>query len=1834
MTRLTSVGPRRPALASMLLALGVAAIAQQAKGQAEPTLAGGGAAASGSAADPAPAGTPLQAIVIDVSGKVQWRPSSDAPWKNAAVNDVIEPGAEVRTGLRSHAALRMRNATALIDAGTVFQIPAHVQDGDVLRTTVAVKHGRADFKVDKVGLSNDFKVVTPSTTLAVRGTEFAIATGALKQVEVVGARRNAIGAIELKYALSNTTVQMSGAATSTSSVQQPTHAAMVSTAAPTTAGALPSTNATETVQQAAVGPSPANAGSPAQTQKANTSTTKSQVSVAKVQDASNSDGGSVVATINRALIRRGGEWLAEAREDVRAAHERVEHSIHRLLTDLDGDDLVEANQDALAALRAFAEVRRDAARDALAQHQSARVEAAGAEAQAAVDRGAFEVGNTQLLAQLGVFDQEAVRAAEALEVIQQFIDAERDEDGAGSTVLVQASPEDEGSASVPPGQSTDSGDGPRDEVGTGLIAQATSAHDALQAMGDALDDARGSLIGMSDRVLAVDALVSAVEEGARIEAQDAIDRYEGALGDLQLAVAEGGSAADVWQASENTVGALRELIDELARLRPAPELLASANAAADELAEASAALQRAQVTLQAVQQAQAVAETDPRAQLLGQVEAIYARMLAVRLELVGRWFEADQSVTDRDDALAAALEDGQATFESLAELGAERAGEDTGRAIDQLVRADVAVDASIAALNDEFDALADGVNALDAAERAAADAALALAAAEGESQSFADAEAAGLSVIAGLAESEDRASDVTTVADALESMRGALDSLAALESEAYGAAGQAPGEELLEELNTRALSAIDRMVEAALEAADAAGQADDAAGSSEDIRWAVGALLELAQSLEDRFGEAYGTSAAGVAEADASVASSAELARAAADAAAQLRTIAESVAIDSIDADRMGELLAEVRGTIAEAFASAEGVSSLRESAESGFLARADEAGAAFVTVADDAAGSALVALDAVATQESVAVEAAQAHAEALDQALDGELEVLAVEASFDDAQVALGADLESFDAAVVEVQGFIDALAASTDSEEIVELVEALRASIADAGDAFDAASGSLGAMQVDRGIIDGVVAGLDAQQRAAADESIAAYEAAFAALDEAIEQGLGHEAVAAAAEEAMARVESLVAGLGELLGSDAQLAAAELAADRLALAGEALSAASSAMADAESLRAGLDGADADFGAVADLVAALEAIQSRVQSDEAEAVVAVDDRATELGTLVQGAEDAIGGAAGTVAAEVVALAVQADEAAGQADAMVALVFGADAIGGDFDSEQGGGAVTALIGSIEDGSAGGAAAREAIAYAAAEGRLSEAIAAADAVDAAAAGFDDAVGRFDAAAGAALEGLSVLGTNDRRSERGFRGRSVADVVAALDAMDAALLGALGVAHFEGAVVDAAADQGALEGLDGLVAQATQAIDEILAASSAAEAAASDAIDAADGADFGAAAVESLLAVSQELNERFGLSTAAVEAASALATAASAGALDSADRAVAAQTLLAELASVVEGNRTAQVADEIVALLDGNAAVAEGVSADAASVRADYVAVNEYGTATFADLTDRMRLQVETLEQGASFLVNELDEMVTASGAFVAALDGAQASAGIAEVARDRAQERRQQAEQHETAAHLGLQSTQQALGGQDLAGASGFAIGAFESAGSARVAADAATGFWLEAKGAAEAAEGYAAASAAIGPDVFKYGNNEQAFNSAAAARSAGVAGADLAAQEYRQQAEFFDDVAQALSGRAGTAAAAELADGSGDARALAIQAAQQLSGYAAQAQLMATQASTNAGRLFGRSMVSYVNRAQAAAGVAENQAQLANAAASRAEASGAQAIQLVNDARN
>jgi len=208
-----------------------------------------------------PESTPLQAIFIEVDGKVRWRADGASAWRPAKVNDLLDAGSEIRTGLRSRATLRVgRNASVLVDAGTTFQLPTVVQEGATLRTVAAVKTGRVDFKVDQVGFSNDFTVVTPETTLSVRGTGLGVNSGPLVGTQVTGARTNAINAIELRYVAGNLRYFLSGAAISSSERQDPVLNAWVSTLGPPqVVGTIVGNNQLEqAVSQGNVGNAPTN----------------------------------------------------------------------------------------------------------------------------------------------------------------------------------------------------------------------------------------------------------------------------------------------------------------------------------------------------------------------------------------------------------------------------------------------------------------------------------------------------------------------------------------------------------------------------------------------------------------------------------------------------------------------------------------------------------------------------------------------------------------------------------------------------------------------------------------------------------------------------------------------------------------------------------------------------------------------------------------------------------------------------------------------------------------------------------------------------------------------------------------------------------------------------------------------------------------------------------------------------------------------------------------------------------------------------------------------------------------------------------------------------------------------------------------------------------------------------------------------------------------------------------------------------------------------------------------------------------------------------------------
>lgn len=175
----------------------------------------------------------LQALVIAVEGKAEWKAAHAETFKAAAVNDLLDDGAEIRTGLRSTVTLRVgKNATLVVDRASRVELPLMVQDGDVLRTRAAVHRGKCDFKVEAVAITSDFQVLTPSATLAVRGTGFTVEWGALEGVKVTGVDTNRVRAIELGYFANLQQVFVSGAGASTSPWPQPVELALYRTVFP------------------------------------------------------------------------------------------------------------------------------------------------------------------------------------------------------------------------------------------------------------------------------------------------------------------------------------------------------------------------------------------------------------------------------------------------------------------------------------------------------------------------------------------------------------------------------------------------------------------------------------------------------------------------------------------------------------------------------------------------------------------------------------------------------------------------------------------------------------------------------------------------------------------------------------------------------------------------------------------------------------------------------------------------------------------------------------------------------------------------------------------------------------------------------------------------------------------------------------------------------------------------------------------------------------------------------------------------------------------------------------------------------------------------------------------------------------------------------------------------------------------------------------------------------------------------------------------------------------------------------------------------------------------
>jgi hypothetical protein len=120
-----------------------------------------------------PAG-PLKVRISAIQGLVQHRAAADQKWQKSQVGVELNEGAELRTGPRSAVQFVIGNdQTVTLDRlGTLQILRANLENGKVF-SDLGMKYGRTRYDIESAAREHDAKVRTPSSVLAVRGTQFS-----------------------------------------------------------------------------------------------------------------------------------------------------------------------------------------------------------------------------------------------------------------------------------------------------------------------------------------------------------------------------------------------------------------------------------------------------------------------------------------------------------------------------------------------------------------------------------------------------------------------------------------------------------------------------------------------------------------------------------------------------------------------------------------------------------------------------------------------------------------------------------------------------------------------------------------------------------------------------------------------------------------------------------------------------------------------------------------------------------------------------------------------------------------------------------------------------------------------------------------------------------------------------------------------------------------------------------------------------------------------------------------------------------------------------------------------------------------------------------------------------------------------------------------------------------------------------------------------------------------------------------------------------------------------------------------------------------------------------
>jgi hypothetical protein len=114
----------------------------------------------------------MKIVVGEVKGLVQVRTAPDQPWKKAEAGMELTEGAEFRTGPKSSVVCTIPpDQTIVLDRLGTVKVAEAIRTGTKIKTDLVMKYGRTDYAIEAAGREHESTIRSPSSTLAVRGTQ-------------------------------------------------------------------------------------------------------------------------------------------------------------------------------------------------------------------------------------------------------------------------------------------------------------------------------------------------------------------------------------------------------------------------------------------------------------------------------------------------------------------------------------------------------------------------------------------------------------------------------------------------------------------------------------------------------------------------------------------------------------------------------------------------------------------------------------------------------------------------------------------------------------------------------------------------------------------------------------------------------------------------------------------------------------------------------------------------------------------------------------------------------------------------------------------------------------------------------------------------------------------------------------------------------------------------------------------------------------------------------------------------------------------------------------------------------------------------------------------------------------------------------------------------------------------------------------------------------------------------------------------------------------------------------------------------------------------------------